>query len=287
MSLIDKLKKYIVKGKEGKFSFDETEQINMIYDQITKELKAFEEDFSFIKDRSDFKDKVKEVEDKILSLIEENDKVLIVQNNNYQNIGMLAAKLRLENVVLRALENDEASTQQDGFTNMNIGMFAAYNQLQKATMKALDNKKASCQQENYGRTIGMLAAQSKFEDCVLKALENNEACKKYDYRDENIEIYCARYSLENATLKVLDDKEMMEDIGCLISFFMAVNAMKDPLKKVIIQYPEVIEELLDRIPLYSNIMENINEAKAQIERDKLMEEDIENSAEIEIENESN
>jgi len=290
MSLIDKIKNYIKREKEDEKLVDETEQVNMIYDQITKELKAFEEDFSFIKDRPDFKEKAKIVEDRILSLIEENDYVLNIQNEDGCNIGMRAANLKLENVVLRALDNPIASTQQDQDGD-NIGMKSVLNRLEKASLKALDNYEASIQQDKFKCNIGMMAANYEMENVALKALDNYDASIQQDEWGENIGMYCARYDLDKAVVKALDNREASLQLsvgGCngSIMYFIANNGLKESLKKAIINYPKEIEKVIKANPGYTTPVINIKEAKAQIERDRLMEEDIENSAELEMENES-
>lgn len=211
MNLIEKLKSYI--KKEDETPVDENEQINMIYDEIVKELNAFNQDFSYIKDRPDFKDKVKVVEDRILSLIEENDKVLTLTNENLQSIGMIAADLKLENVVLRALDNEEESTKIDGFVGNNLGMYAAINGLEKATLKALDNHTASCMQNLNCDTIGMIAARSGLTSCVLKALDNKVSSLIQDWHGDNLGMVAAKMYMEEAVLKALDDDEMSKQVN--------------------------------------------------------------------------
>ena len=211
MSLIDKLKSYI--KKEDETPVDENEQINMIYDEIVKELNVFKQDFSYIKDRPDFKDKVKVVEDRILSLIEENDKVLTLTNENLQSIGMLAADLKLENVVIRALDNEEESTKIDGFVGNNLGMYAAINGLEKATLKALDNHAASCMQNSNCDTIGMITARSGLTSCVLKALDNKVSSLIQDWHGDNLGMVAAKMYMEEAVLKALDNDEMSKQVN--------------------------------------------------------------------------
>ena len=115
--------------------------------------------------------RAKEIEEKVLSLIEEDERVLLIQDEEVynRNIGMKAAMLKLEEIVLRSLDNYEASIQQ-GSALHNIGMMAAQNGLEKATLKALDNAEASIQQDNFGKNIGMYAISSKLIDASMKAI---------------------------------------------------------------------------------------------------------------------
>ena len=70
--------------------------------------------------------RIKEIEKEILSLIDQDERVLLIQDVSLlgRNIGMEAVLLGFEDIVLRALDNEKASTQQNG-TGYNIGMYAA------------------------------------------------------------------------------------------------------------------------------------------------------------------
>ncbi len=75
-----------------------------------------------------------------------------------RNLGMLCAYESHENLVLLALDNEDARRQQSN-NGLNIGMICAKNKLVKATMKALDDDIASSQQSIDGETIGMICAR--------------------------------------------------------------------------------------------------------------------------------
>ena len=101
-------------------------------------------------------------------------------------MGMLAVDYKeWDDVVLKALDNYEASIQQDN-SGKNIGMMAAINRREKATLKALDNPVASVQQSKYGMNIGMYAASKCMVKPALKALENVEARKQVNVNDNTI-----------------------------------------------------------------------------------------------------
>lgn len=153
-----------------------------------------------------------ETEEKVLKLIEKDDRVLTIQDkNDKKNIGMIAASLGLENVVLRALDNDVASIQQDMF-GYNIGMLCAKNGLQKCVLKALDNHEASLQKANGSESnIGMFAVIWDMEEAVLKALENDRASLQQDDEGMTIGMKAARKGMEEATLKAMqNDKVIMQ-----------------------------------------------------------------------------
>lgn len=184
-----------------------------------------------------------ETEEKVLKLIEKDDRVLTIQDkNSKKNIGMIAATLGLENVVLRALDNDVASIQQDMFgynigmlcaktglqtcvlkaldnpiaslqkahgSETNIGMFAVIWDMEEAVLKALENDKASLQQDNEGMTIGMKAARKGMERCVLKAMENDRAILKLDKQKRSMAMHCLNNGLDNCVLKMLEKQPMI------------------------------------------------------------------------------
>ena len=116
----------------------------------------------------------KKIEDKVLKAIEDDEELVTVQDKNGFNLGMHAANSGLNRVVMRVLDNDEASTQQEYTCNFNLGMMCAIDEM---------------------------------EDCVLKALDNKEACLQNSYACKNIGIYAIESNLNTACLKVLDNKE--------------------------------------------------------------------------------
>lgn len=204
MSLIEKLKKIIEKSDTTITSVDFT------YDLIIEELKNYEIeeiDLEIAGDEKLFQEKQQQATKKILSLINENDDVLKIVDKEGYNIGMLAAKLKLEDVVLRALDNMEASLQQSYIGKMNIGMYAAEYDLEKATIKALDNAEASLQQSTYRENIGMKAAKYGLEEATIKALDNYEASIQQDFWGYNIGMYAVQSRLEKASLKALDNEK--------------------------------------------------------------------------------
>lgn len=247
-------------------------QCKSAYEQITDELY----DYSLVLDEViKLKEKTghthirtKEVEEKILRLIDEDDRVLTIKNCAGENIGMQACRYRLENVVLRALDNEEANTQVDlagenigmfaaryrlenavikalnnqeasiqrnNLNSWNIGMFAAENYLENAVIKALDNPVASIQQNSVGDNIGMMAAKQSLENAVIKALDNDEACKQHNYNRHNIGIISVRYGLEDATIKAMDNdfiRNSQDANGVLFKTYIRTSNMKDAKLKL-------------------------------------------------------
>lgn len=75
-----------------------------------------------------------------------------------------------------------------------IGIHAAENGLEQAALKALDNKEASLQQNIRRENIGMSAAYYDLEQAALKAMQNKEACKqKNGYGDTIESLYKRRF----------------------------------------------------------------------------------------------
>ena len=144
--------------------------------------------------------------DKIMLKSLDNKEASLQQDKQGRNIGMYAAMLRIETVTLKALDNKEASLQQSK-SGHNIGMYAAISKMENATLKALDNEEASLQQEEYGYNIGMYAAASNLENATSKALDNEKASIQQNKRGYNIGMLSALSKMENATLKALDNEE--------------------------------------------------------------------------------
>ena len=143
------------------------------YDEILNLLAQYQDDY-----RNEIRDLdlnghkhflTEEVEKKIINLINQNENVLLIRDYYGQNIGMRCCGLKLENVVIRTLDNHKASLQQN-LDGRNIGMWAASYKLKEATLKALDNSEASLQQDMYGQNIGMWAVESNIEEAVLKSV---------------------------------------------------------------------------------------------------------------------
>ena len=86
----------------------------------------------------------KQVEDEILNLIEDYPEVLRIQSSSGLNIGMRAAQVYFEKIVLRSLE--------------------------EATLKALDNNEASKQQDDRGYNMAYYVAKSGMIDGFKKIL---------------------------------------------------------------------------------------------------------------------
>ena len=184
-----------------------------------------------------------ETEEKILKLIEQDDSVLTIQNkDSKRNIGMIAARLGLENVVLRALDNEVASTQQDQF-GFNIGMLSAKSCLEKCVLKALDNPIASVQLAKGSDTnIGMYSVIWGLEDAALKSLENKEASLQQDNEGMTIGMYVANKGYRKCALKAIENKDavtMQDDYGRNIAMFCLNGGLDDCVLKILEEYPEI------------------------------------------------
>lgn len=141
---------------------------------------------------------------KFVSLLKKYPELLTYQNASGRNLGMKAALCGLEDIVLIALDNYEASVQQTD-TGYNIGMFSAASGLEIATLKALDNQEASIQQNGSGENIGMIAADKYLEQAVLKALDNPVASVQQDKFGKNIGMHAVEHNLKQATYKALQN----------------------------------------------------------------------------------
>jgi len=262
MKLVDKIKQYI--SSKSKV-FDENENVELLYQSILKELKEYKdvyfEEAKKLNGHQHFK--VKEVQEKIINLINEDDRVLLIKNQYGRTLGFFACELKLEDVVLRVLDNYESSIIQDengknvgmesvscglhkaalkaldnkelscqtmGSSGWNIGMFCAINGFEEGVIKALDNKEASLQQGSDGRNIGMYAAESKLNRATFKALDNYEASIQVDRRGKNIGLWAVDYCDEEVVLKALDNEQasiqQSNKFNTNIGMMAAENGMK-------------------------------------------------------------
>ena len=108
MNIVEKFKQF----KELKSKRKES-GVDIIYDLIMEEFERYEDELKEIKNLKQTTGhdhfRTKEVTEKVLNLIELNDDVLTVQDSlSGFNIGMKAAVLGLEDIVIRALDNMEA-----------------------------------------------------------------------------------------------------------------------------------------------------------------------------------
>ena len=168
-------------------------QINFNY--VMKTMKKYNDCYDIFALGGCSSDDLKKVHDmvteKILNTIEKDDSILTMQDFFGYNIGIFAGICQLEPVVMRALENSEASLQtitdkNTGLYGYNTGMVAAQYNLKDATMLALDNSEASLQQNENGQNIGMIAIKHGLVECAEKAIENDAACFQHDRNDDTI-----------------------------------------------------------------------------------------------------
>lgn len=156
--------------------------------------------------------KTQEIEEKIIELIDEDERVLLIQNDRGVNIGMKACYYGLKNVILRALENEEAGAQQDKIGS-NLGHYCMRLGMEDLVIRALDNHKIVTQQDEEGYNLGMLCAKEEMEDAVIKALDNPVASTQVTLDKINLGMYAAYYKMERATLKALDNTEAVKQVN--------------------------------------------------------------------------
>ena len=211
------------------------EQVLLIYDLIKSELNKYEADYKFLilNNPSMLEEKKKEIETKIISLIDENEEVLNVVDLQNENIGIIACDFGLEEVVIRALDNETASMHLDNY-GYSLGMWAAKRHMERATLKALDSDALSTQECDFYTNIGMVAAEEKMEAATLKALDNYEASTQQDGLGLNIGMIAAQNGLEKAVLKALDNHEarnQIDDSFSSIKDYCFENGLTEAYKK--------------------------------------------------------
>lgn len=142
-------------------------------EELENDYKAKEEARKFVKDVADFieavrrkyrgcdsRDKyrmaMKKLDHEVAGIFKEHPEMLTVRfGSDLMNLGMYATKYNLEESVLVALDNKEASLQQD-LGGFNLGMYAVREHMEPAALKALENKEACKQESISGKTIESL-----------------------------------------------------------------------------------------------------------------------------------
>ena len=137
-----------------------------------------------------------------------------------RNLGMLCAYEGHENLVLLALDNEDARRQQSK-NGLNIGMICAKNKLVDATLKALDDEVASSQKSVDGETIGMVCARVIAGDRTMlpafeKAASNPRTILLRDNQDRTILDIAKSSCYAGASIaekfgKVLLQAQLMQD----------------------------------------------------------------------------
>ena len=201
MNILNKIKDYLVnknsdtQENDNNKLIEKDESIGFLYDQIIDEFEKLKSNSQQIKDlkKSGYVPPiVTEVENKVLELIDEDESVLTwVENFWGKNIGMMAAELGLEKVVLRALDNNEASIQTDCH-GQNLGIYAARYDMETAVLKSMDNKDSVLQQDIDCCNIAMYAVCHNMKQAVAKALENKELMLQQDRHGFNFGHICVR-----------------------------------------------------------------------------------------------
>ena len=159
MSLIDKLKSYFSKNKDkdDELVLSEDQKIANVYNQIIDILCDYEDEyFQYIKHEMKILNghkhqRVKDYEDKLLELIEENPKVLSVFNNQDETIGMQACRLGLESVAARAVEDEDSNEYYNARQN-HLGHYAATYSMKEPLLKWIENDKLRNLTDDEGNT---------------------------------------------------------------------------------------------------------------------------------------
>ena len=184
----------------------------IVYDMIIDELNQYEEELHEITNLKETTGhthfRVKEVSDKILKLIDEDESVLRIQDKKSgKNIGMKATDLELFDISKRALEDKIASTQQDE-DGYNLAMLSLSYSNKELVLAAMNDP--------------LVLVQKTFYDHTLKDILMDRP-DSYFYGDEEIlqkikEIeespeYITALNLENQDDEIIDLNKYVYDLG--------------------------------------------------------------------------
>lgn len=194
---------------------------------------VFKETYKLLRRYYSYKNiKQEDFDAKIIDIINYCPEILTKTYNN-ENFGMICAKFKFENIVLRCLDDKIASTQQlKG--GENLGMYAVIFRLKKAILKSLKNDAASKQRESRrDRTISLLLAAYASKDdseLLMKILDMPEICLQQDVFRRNIGMYAAIKELEEVVLKALDNPVLatqQDGEGKNIGMYAAEKGLKN------------------------------------------------------------
>jgi|GEM_PF-6000167 len=129
------------------------------------------------------------LEGQLLNLINKNENILTIRNSTPLSIGSFPDQI-----------------------DLNLGMIACIFRLEKVALRALDNKEASLQQDEDGWNIGMWAADKGLENAVKKAIQNKEALKQTDKDGKSLRVYAAEIGIEPEQNLDEDYEELLSKI---------------------------------------------------------------------------
>ena len=130
----------------------------------------FIEKYAKSNDLSDAQNK-KDLETKVLQIIDKYPNVLRKEDKYGRNIGMIACQYGMGNIAMKMLHNSTSIFHLDKL-GQNIGIYAAENKLQKVVLKAMDYPKLCIQKDHYGRTLAFAALEFDLNRAIIKALRD-------------------------------------------------------------------------------------------------------------------
>ena len=176
------------------------------------------------------------MEDVVLKYIDD-ETLSAAQDSQGLTVGMYAASVGAKKVVDKVLDNNRLAIQQDR-TGRNIGMYCVSKNYEDLVIKALSNETLATQTTVfYNVNIGMLAAKNKMKKAVFVALDNPVAALQTDIYGYNIGMYAAENGLEKETLKAMDNKQAItqrsKDTDSNMAMLAAKSGLEEPVLKAL------------------------------------------------------
>ena len=198
--LVNKIKKYVTKSSttERPSYMEDIDAMGMFsaamelldkYRDVKNSYKNLDQ--SQISDENDIKGLESYLTQTLIKMIDKNDNITMYNNSKEQSytLGMYAAKLGLEKVALRTMDNPH-SLNVINDTYQNIGMVGCLYGLESVALKALDYPLARTVQDSEEKTLGMYCADAGFETATLKALDFEDSYLLQDNENKNILMHC-------------------------------------------------------------------------------------------------
>lgn len=151
-------------------------------------------------------------QEKISKILIKYPKILRYQDENGNNLGMVACQVKLSRIILASLCDPVASNQVNVYGNT-IAMYCAYYDVNDVLDMLLCDSEVCRKQNKSGMTLGMIMANNRRTDeqLLLKALDD-DSCVLQNDDGKNIGMFCALSKFKQATLKAMENKDIRRQI---------------------------------------------------------------------------
>ena len=227
MGLIEKLKlkfnKSVVSEEisQEEINKQKMETAQMVFDEIMIDIKSISEEEEYLAskdlDTSVLDKKREKLTTKVLENIESCPEVMYCQNEDGENLGIIAIHNHYQDVADRILDDEKASLQIDNL-GFNMGIWLAFLREEKLMEKAMQNEKllkfkVPYISENYenkyycGLTMTILAAMDGLDDLVSKAVLDKEVRLQQDSYGKSVGMHAIETNMKKTLEVIIQDQD--------------------------------------------------------------------------------